>query len=401
MAESATRAGYAVTSLDAFGDLDQHPAVRALSLPRDFGMAFTARAVAGVAESIESDAVVYLSPFENHTSALAALAHGRLLWGNPPAVVRRARDPNVLAELGEPWEALGSDRWLLKPRASGGGHGVRWWNPGDAVPTGWHVQRFVEGVPSSIVFVAAGGRAVPLAVTRQLIGDASFGASGFRYCGSVVIPSAGARVSGQGSCRDCPEAVIASEARDRDPRGRELVIPNEARDRDRPGRGAKLFDAAAALARAAARKLDLVGLNCIDFIDRDDVAVPIEINPRWSASMELVERGHGLSTFAAHASACTTGELPTIDITQPHATHNTVGKAILYARHDLVCGDTRAWLDDPTVRDVPHPHEHIPAGRPVCTVFAAGVRPDACYTALVERARAAYEVLESWSSVPA
>jgi len=399
MAESAARAGYAVTSLDAFGDLDQHPAVRALSLPRDFGMAFTARAVAGVAESIESDGVVYLSPFENHTSALAALAHGRVLWGNPPAVVRRARDPNVLAELGEPWEALGSDRWLLKPRASGGGHGVRWWNPGDAVPKGWHVQRFVEGVPSSIVFVAAGGRAVPLAVTRQLIGDASFGASGFRYCGSVVIPSAGARVSGQGSCRDRPEAVIASDARDRDRRGRELVIPSEARDRDHPGRGAKLFDAAAALARAAARKLDLVGLNCIDFIDHDDVAVPIEINPRWSASMELVERTFGVSVFGTHAKACASGELPTFDLTRRHTDTAVSGKAILFARHDVTCGDTTAWLGDTTVRDVPHPGERIPAGRPVCTIFATGADVDACYARLITRANRVYEILESWASV--
>ena len=74
VAESAARAGYVVTSLDAFGDLDQHPTVRALSLPRDFGVAFTAHAAAGVAATVESDAAVYLAPFENHPSAVAALA---------------------------------------------------------------------------------------------------------------------------------------------------------------------------------------------------------------------------------------------------------------------------------------------------------------------------------------
>ncbi len=35
-AESAANAGFTVTALDAFGDLDQHPSVRSLSLPRDF-----------------------------------------------------------------------------------------------------------------------------------------------------------------------------------------------------------------------------------------------------------------------------------------------------------------------------------------------------------------------------
>ena len=30
--------------------------------------------------------------------------------------------------------------------------------------------------------------------------------------------------------------------------------------------------------------------------------MPIEINPRWSASMELVERAHGVSVFGVHAA---------------------------------------------------------------------------------------------------
>ena len=35
-AESAARAGFAVTAIDAFGDLDQHPSVRGLSLADNF-----------------------------------------------------------------------------------------------------------------------------------------------------------------------------------------------------------------------------------------------------------------------------------------------------------------------------------------------------------------------------
>ena len=43
-AESAAKAGFTVTALDAFGDLDQHPSVHSLSLRRDFGARFTAPA---------------------------------------------------------------------------------------------------------------------------------------------------------------------------------------------------------------------------------------------------------------------------------------------------------------------------------------------------------------------
>jgi len=67
----------------------------------------------------------------------------------------------------------------------------------------------------------------------------------------------------------------------------------------------------------------------------------------------------------------------------------------------VVCGDTHDWLDDPTVRDVPHPGEHIAVGRPVCTVFANGSDDESCYAALVERARSLYEILDAWSSIAA
>ena len=65
-AESAARAGFAVTAIDAFGDLDQHRLVRVVSLEG----AFTARAAARAARSVECDAVVYLANFENHPNAV-------------------------------------------------------------------------------------------------------------------------------------------------------------------------------------------------------------------------------------------------------------------------------------------------------------------------------------------
>jgi predicted ATP-grasp superfamily ATP-dependent carboligase len=362
MAESAARAGYRVTAVDAFGDLDQHPGVRALSLPRDFGARFSATAAARAATEIACDAVAYLSPFENHPSAVRRLAQRAMLWGNSPAVLRRTRDPRRFATmLEQDTVSAKATRWLLKPRASGGGHGIRWWVPGDPVPSNAHVQPFVDGTPGSIVFVAAHGAAVTLGVTRQIIGDRAFGADGFRYCGSILAP---------------------------------------ARDRHL-GDSSRLMISATELVATVARELDLVGVNCIDFIARDGIPVPIELNPRWSASMELVERVYGVSVFGMHADACSNGLLPTFDLAYVSARHRATARAIVFARHDVVCGDTRAWLDDATVRDVPHPGEHIRAGRPVCTVFADGADSASCYTSCVLRAERVYELLESWSSVPA
>jgi predicted ATP-grasp superfamily ATP-dependent carboligase len=353
-----------VIALDAFGDLDQHPSVQALSVPRDFETPFSAAAAARAARSIESEAVMYVSSFENHPRAVGSLAAGRELLGNPPAVLRRVRDPfEVARALRKRGHAVPSirmtpartGRWLLKPVLSGGGRRVRVWQPGRRVPRGCYLQEFVEGTPGSIVFVAARGRAVPIGVSRQLIGEDAFGAAGFQYCGNILAAAGDAQF---------------------------------ARDR-------ALVRRAAELAGAIAEEFELVGANGIDFVARDGVPYAIEVNPRWTASMELVERAYGMSVFAAHAAACAAGELPTFDLSRARRGASVVGKAVVFARDDVTVGDTRSWAPatdhrpptaDHWIRDIPHPGERIAAGRPVCTVLAAGRDALDCHAALVERA---------------
>src|SRR5262249_5425397 len=177
-------AGFAVSAIDAFADVDQHPSVRALSVVGRFSPDAAAR----LAEAIACDAVAYGSNFENEPGAIARLAGGRPLWGNRPEGIRSVRDPMMLSRAlrrrGLPALAVADDEsrippaasdpargWLVKRRASGGGHGVRRMCPGLRVPRGSYLQEFIVGVPASIVFVAAGGRSVPLGLCRQLIGD--------------------------------------------------------------------------------------------------------------------------------------------------------------------------------------------------------------------------------------
>jgi predicted ATP-grasp superfamily ATP-dependent carboligase len=118
---------------------------------------------------------------------------------------------------------------------------------------------------------------------------------------------------------------------------------------------------------------------------------PIEVNPRWSASMELLERRANPPLFALHAEACL-GRLP---VAAPDRARGTVGKAVVFARRDVTLRATRGWLRDPTVADVPHPGERIPRGRPICTVFASARSPRACLRALAMKAEAIYRAAES------
>jgi len=363
-AESAARAGFTVATLDAFGDRDQHPAVRAFCLPRDFDTRFTSPAAARAARSFESDAVAYLSSFENHPTAITTLAAGRVLLGNPASVVRRVRDPRLVAgalrrrRLPTPLVRLAATRkgdWLVKPLASGGGRRVRRWRTGARLPRGCYLQQFVDGTPGSVVFVAASGRAVPLGVSRQIVGDGAFGASGFQYCGNIL-----------------------ASARDEQFRDGDAVLRRVSE-----------------VARALAEEFGLAGVNGVDFIARDGVPYAIEVNPRWSASMELVERAHGFPVFGVHAEACGAGVLPDFNLRTRQRSLEAVGKAIVFARHDVTVGDTRSWMDA-GVRDVPHPGERIEQGRPVCTVFGAGRNAASCYAELVHRAGAVYSDLAAW-----
>src|SRR5213593_5314532 len=88
-AGSAARAGFDVTAIDAFADVDQHPSVRAVSIPRPF----TPGAAARAARRVDCDAAAYLSNFENYPDAVRLLAAHRALWGNSPDVLRCVRDP--------------------------------------------------------------------------------------------------------------------------------------------------------------------------------------------------------------------------------------------------------------------------------------------------------------------
>jgi predicted ATP-grasp superfamily ATP-dependent carboligase len=365
-AESAARAGFSVTALDAFADRDQHPSVRALSIAHDLNAEPTAAAMARASRNIPAEAVVYLSPFENHPRAVAALAADRVLLGNTPETLRRVRDPFALAAalksrgfavprlLNDSNDSNDSnDLWLCKPFRSGGGTRIRQWT-GERTARGLYLQERIDGMPGSIVFAAASGACVPIGFSRQLVGDANFGAGGFRYCGSILAP------------------------------------PGDPQFTD----GAAVFDAACDVAQFVSSTFGLVGLNGIDFIERDGILYPVEVNPRWSSSIEIAERAFAMPFFPAHVAACTSGALPSFDCATALERCDAVGKAIVYARRAVSVGDTSRWLEDPSVRDVPRSGERFRPGQPICSVFATAAGSAACYRLLVSRAARVYAELE-------
>ena len=344
-AESAVRAGRRCVTVDAFGDLDQKARVENVALVRDRGRAYSAAAAVALGRTLDAPAAAYVANLENHPAAVRRLAAGRRLLGNPPATLAGARDLRQLAAAvrragARVPETLSADevgsadprrRWLRKPLRGGGGQGVADHLAGRRLRAGEVLQERIDGTSGSVSFAADGRRAVVLGVSRGLAGDASFGARGYRYCGNLYPLAA----------------------------------------------GSALLDRLDALAQATTRAFGLVGVNGLDFVERDGTVHVLELNPRYSASMELIERSGRLNVFEAHAAACGGANVATAPPPPPPGA--VFGKGIVWARRDVVVGDTRGWLSRDDVCDVPFPGEPIRRGHPICSVFARGADEASCY----------------------
>lgn len=351
MAESIARSCYRdwqLVCLDYFGDYDLAQWGKVYSLPRDFGVEkFSPRALLQIVRNLDYDAVAYTSGIEATPALVEAVAAGKELLGNGGGALGAARYweglhrflrdqgiafPRTLYSWKGP---LPPGQWLLKPRDSGGGIGIAWAREGNQLPAGYLLQEFQDGIPASVSFLADGRDAVILGMSEQLIGWGEFGARGFAYCGNIV------------------------------PLWREHW--------NQGGIPPFLFHKIKEMVRLLTRKCGLRGLNGIDFLvtPKDDLLF-LELNPRYCASMELLQEAYGLDLFALHVQACR-GRLPRQHtlLEEGREQARYWAKAILYAPWNLRTGDTRGWYAA-GVRDVPHPGERIGARSPVCTLLARG-----------------------------
>ncbi|KKM08940.1 hypothetical protein SY88_20980 [Clostridiales bacterium PH28_bin88] len=350
LAEAAAAAGYDAVSLDYFGDYDLQRLIPAYSLRRDWGTGYSAENLWRASERLNWEAAVYASDLENHPPVVARLAgKGRLLGNGPGELAVRDRRrlqaalgrggilfPRSTSRLPE----SGGDRWLVKPEKSGGGRGVAFWQPGQPVPPGAYWQRFIPGTPVSAAFVANGAECVVLGVTEQFSGGEEKG--GFAYRGNVVP-----------------------------------FLPPEKAER------AALLAAVRRFAAFLTREFGLKGLNGMDLIYHEQRLYLLEVNPRYSASMELLARAYRPHLFRDHVDACLTGRLPRFYLEEYWEHPPFYGKRVVYARCRVRVPVRReAEWRRAGVRDIPRGGERIPPGSPVCTVLAAADSRGECLARL-------------------
>jgi uncharacterized protein len=344
-AASAVRAGFQPLAADLFADADlRHIATTTRISPYPEGFVDWLRAV-------EPPCWMYTGALENHPDLIDQMAWIAPLLGNPGDVLVRVRSPWELAEtLGNAGllfpeirrsaEGLPIDgSWLVKSYQGASGSGVREFsldqaaghkNLGDATAC---FQRRISGIPCAAVFVAMDDTAVLCGVTRQLIGEPWLGSHGFQYAGSIGL-------------------LPISEETDKT-----LMM----------------------LGDVLTKQFDLSGLFGIDIILDGDQVWTIEVNPRYTASVEICERATGWHAIESHVTDSLTAA-PHADPAWKRLPHLAHGKAIMFARHDIVISESfaemsltealrRPW---PTLADVSPAGTIVETGRPILTVFAQG-----------------------------
>ncbi|MGH6853307.1 MAG: ATP-grasp domain-containing protein, partial [Methylocella sp.] len=275
LAAAARRAGFRPLAADFFDDSDTRgfcAANRLIAGGLDSG--FRGESLIAALESLtEGEApcgLVYGAGFEDRAGLLEVIARRWTLFGNPPAVVRRVKDPVRLAELctilNIPHPKFSArmprDRrhWLVKSVGGSGGSHVA---PAGARRTEGeriYFQRIAAGEPVSILFLADGAKAWMVGSSRQWAAPAP--GEPFRFGGSL-------RPAGLS-----------------------------------PGLETRLRRAAEAITAACG----LRGLNSIDFLVEGSEYTLIEVNPRPGATLDIFE-DRGGSLFRAHIDACL-GRLP-------------------------------------------------------------------------------------------
>jgi predicted ATP-grasp superfamily ATP-dependent carboligase len=309
-AASAVRAGFAPVCADRFGDEDLRRIASVIAVDND--LHHTLKAV----KALPPTPWIYAGSLENDPKFIASVSERHPLLGNPREVLRKVRDPfwlertlrthdlpslrnhpsaspppfkpdarakdalpNSFASASGLNDETAPTTWLLKPTRGGGGCRIAVWS-GQALPTSerFHLQEQRLGTPMSALFIARPDAAELIGICEQLIGPAFGAPTEFGYAGSIG-------------------PITVSD------QTRELLQ--------------RLGD-------TLTRESQLRGLFGIDFILADNIPWLVELNPRYTASVEVLERALGRDLLADHVSAC--GHRTATVRARPASTH-VVGKS--------------------------------------------------------------------------
>lgn len=363
---SAVRAGFQPVCADLFADLDTTEIAELVpvqdypeSLPDDVAR-------------VRADGWFYTGALENRHDLIERMQAPNTpygsLWGAPASVLRLIRDPfwvhETLVRGGQPSPAVRpqslppdtSGQWMQKPLASAGGRAVSVWDRNSHIDEAVYYQQRLYGQTMSALYIRNGSNLQLLGMTRQLTDPVLTRCPGpFSYGGSIGPIT--------------PTATMAHRLK--------------------------------AAVDLLAKQCGLQGLFGVDFI-RDDKDVPwiVEVNPRYTASVEILELAlqRSLLLHCEHSPGLHSEHLPGLHSILTPAP--SIAKMILYADRMLTAPDLRPLRHDhtpwevPSLADIPIAGTVVQSGWPICTVLAAGHDNESCLSALRERAAAVWKLVD-------
>ncbi len=350
---SLARFGTTAWAVDLFGDRDLLQLAPTTICPLSvFPFAFPE-----LVRAFPPGPFLYTGGLENHPDVVHQLCLQRKLIGNSPEALLLARDRTRLRQQLDRHQFLSPDElpsgsrcpeqrgWLLKPERSAGGLGIRTAHLGEIAPPGYYFQRLLQGLSRSVVYHEAEGQARIFGITEQLTGTPWLHAKGYHYTGSI---------------------------------GPVEVSPLLEQELLRLG----------ALCVSSLGLCDVFG---IDFLLHDEQLWVLEVNPRYTASVEVLELARRESVWSPTCSACGPSE-------------GVIGKAIYYAPKRIVFPSSGSWDAElaksfdpwclPRYADIPAGGSVIELGHPVLTLFASAPTQELCRRALQSRARKLDELLQ-------
>lgn len=366
-AMSARRAGFRVWALDLFGDEDL------VEIAQDYHRINHYRDCFQVLNDWPRMPCLVTGALENHPRLIARLAKDRPFWGCPAEVMREVHHPQRL------WEALhhagfnalevwpgksppvADGRWMLKPKRSAGGLGICVWDEQAALSHDAALtlkkphcfQQRAEGEAASAVFLSERNRITFVGASRLLFANPpgpQFGYGG--AIGPVELP---------------------------------LEVTRQLME----------------VGRILGTAFELRGLWGLDFLHDESHVWVTEVNPRYTATVELYEHSYGTALLPLHRRACEEWE-PNPETNRQiifvpwkeRATNPTcVGKAVVYSPCDFTIPPWKEWT---TARDAivpelklladrPAEGSLVPKGFPICSLFASGTSERECRLALSSR----------------
>lgn len=314
-AASAVKAGFAPEAFDLYADADLRALCPTNCLNHGYG---------------DLDAIfpsgpepwMYTGGLENRPRLVDRLAKKRPLWGVSGHALRHARRPwhwcALLRRAGirvPEWVSHEGAR-MVKPLSGAGGKGVAPWQSNQK-PVPWRAflqEQIAGGCSVAGLYCALENQVVLLGVTRQLLGAPT---GPFAYRGSI------------GPVALEPDVVTGMQA----------------------------------IGSVLGETVGLRGLFGVDGILTGAGFVPVEINPRYPASAEVVELATGMSMIQWQAAAFGVGDAPVLC-----PPRGIAAKEIVFAKTATPIPDGLGHIQG--IADIPEAGTIIPEGCPILTCLA-------------------------------